>query len=212
MNAIQNALQFDQGTDAWLRAKLGVISASNISKVLAKKGTDTRSGYLAELIGQICTGQMDELNAKALDFGKVNESAARASYEFESGNKVEQVGFIYGPGQRTGCSPDGMITKKNKGVEIKVPYTSKVFIEFLTMGKIKKEYQMQCQFSLWVTGFDTWDFVNFNPRMKKNMLHFVTIERDEKTMELFNEAIPEFVSEMDALLAVAGFKFGDQWE
>lgn len=204
-------INVEQGSDAWLKAKLGVISASNISKVLAKKGSDTRNGYMAELIGQICTQQFEEINAKALEFGKVNEVSARAAYEFESGNTVELAGFIYGPDKRTGCSPDGMVTKLNKGVEIKVPFTSKVFIEFLTMGKIKKEYQMQCQFSLYVTGFSTWDFVNFNPRMKKNQIHFVTIERDEETMKLFDEAIPEFCAEMDELLGRAGFKWGDQW-
>jgi hypothetical protein len=204
-------LELEQGSPEWLQAKLGVISASNISKVLAKKGSDTRNGYLAELVAQVCTQQMEELNAKALEFGKVNEIAARAAYEFESGNVIETVGFIYGPDKRTGCSPDGMVTKLNKGVEIKVPYTSRVFIEFLAMGKIKKEYFLQCQFSLWVTGFSTWDFVNFNPRMKKNMLHYITIERDEETMKLFDEAIPEFVQEMDELLGRTGFKWGDQW-
>ena len=201
----------DQGTEHWLNMKLGVISASNISRLLAKKGTDTRNGYLAELVGQVCTGQYDEINARALEFGKVNEVAARAAYEFESGNSLEQVGFIYNLNRRVGCSPDALVKGKNKGVEIKVPFTSKVFIEFLTMGKIKKEYQLQCQFSLWVSGYETWDFVNFNPRMKKNMLHYVTIERDMETMALFDEAVPEFISEMDQMLALAGFQWGDQW-
>lgn len=207
-----NALKIEQGSEEWLKARLGVITASNISKVLAKKGSDTRNGYMAELVGQVCTGTSEELNAKALEFGKANEASARAAYQFSTGYNVEEVGFIYGPDNRTGCSPDGLITDLNKGLELKVPFTSRVYIEFLCSDKIKKEYRDQVDFCLWITGFSTWDFVNFNPRMKKNMLHIQTIERCELKMAFFNEAIPEFCHEMDLMLEKAGFSWGDQWK
>lgn len=206
-----NALKLDQGSEEWLKARLGVITASNISKVLAKKGSETRNGYMAELVGQVCTGVPEEINGKALEFGKINEVAARAAYSFETGYKIDEVGFIYGHDKRTGCSPDGLIHNLNKGLELKVPFTSRVYIEFLCSGKIKKEYLDQVGFCLWITGYSSWDFVNFNPRMKKNMIHIQTIERDEKQMAIFNEAIPEFVHEMDLMLEKAGFKWGEQW-
>ena len=62
----------DQGTPEWMSLKLGVLSGSNISKALAKKGTETRNTYLMELVGQIATRQFDEINAKSLEYGKVN--------------------------------------------------------------------------------------------------------------------------------------------
>jgi hypothetical protein len=209
-----NILQIDQGSPEWQKAKLGVISASNISKVLAKKGTETRHGYMMELIGQIATKEAEEFNAKALEWGKVNEPAARAAYEFETGNNVELAGFIYGPDKRTGCSPDGMITKLNRGLEIKNPMTGKVHADFLTMDKIKIEYIYQVQFSMWVTGFDEWDFCSFHAKFKApgTMLKILTIKRDAELMKRFDDEIPAFISEMDEHLKKLKINYGSQWE
>lgn len=209
-----NALQLEQGSIEWLQARLGVISASNISKVLAKKGTETRNGYMMELIGQIATREADEIFGKALDWGKANEAAARAAYEFDRSVKVEQVGFIYGPDKRTGCSPDGMITKLNRGLEIKNPMTAKVHVDFLAMDKIKIEYMYQVQFSMWVTGFDQWDFCSYHPKFKVpgTMFKAITIERDPALMERFSNEVGEFVMEMDAILEHLQIKWGDQWK
>lgn len=42
--------EVEQGSYDWLRARLGVITASNASSVLAKVGSATRDGYMATLI------------------------------------------------------------------------------------------------------------------------------------------------------------------
>lgn len=201
----------DQGSDAWQRLKLGVISASNISKVLAKKGTETRNGYMMELIGQIATREFDEINSKALEWGKTNEVAARAAYEFESGESTEQVGFIYNLDKRVGCSPDALIKGKNKGMEIKCPMTAKVHADFLANDKVKPEYVYQVQFSMFVTGYETWDFCSFHSRFKTNMIKIRTFERDEALMERFANELGEFINEMDAALKKIGLVYGEQW-
>jgi putative phage-type endonuclease len=208
------ALKLEQGSQEWLTAKLGVISASNIAKVLAKKGTETRAGYMSELIGQIATKEAEELNAKALSWGKENEAAARAAYQFDRDVTVESVGFIYGPDKRTGCSPDGMITSLNKGLEIKNPLTAKVHVDFLTMDKVKLEYIYQVQFSMLVTGFDQWDFCSYHPKFKVpgTMFKAITIERDPALMERFANDVGEFVSDMNKELAKLNIRFGSQWE
>ena len=205
-------LDLEQGTHEWLQAKLGVISASNISKVLAKKGTETRQGYMSELVAQIASGEVaDEIQAKALEWGKINEQSARLLYQFETGNLVDEVGFFMTDDHRCGCSPDGIIKGQSKGLELKCPYSSKVFVEFAALGKIKPEYVKQCQFSMWVTGFEAWDFANYDPRIKSKMLHYTTIERDDEMMKLFDEVVPEFISEMDEMLAKLGTSFSPQW-
>lgn len=202
----------DQGSEEWQKLKLGVLSASNISKALAKKGTEARNSYLMELVGQIATRQFDEINAKALDYGKVNEVAARAAYEFETGHKVQQIGFIYGKDKRIGVSPDGIMPTIKKGLELKCPITAKVHADFLCNDKIKPEYMYQVQFSLYVSGFETWDFASFNPSFKTNMLKIVTIEKDLKTHERFENELPEFITDLDLALAKIGLVFGTQWE
>lgn len=202
----------DQGSEEWIKLKLGVASASNASKILAKKGSETRNGYLAELVAQVATQEMPEFNAKSLEFGKNNESAARSAYEFITGHKVNQAGFIYGPGKRTGCSPDGLVDGISKGLEIKCPFTSKVHVEFLTMDKIKPEYLAQIHFSLFLTGLETWDFCSFDARFKSSMLKIHTIERSAEWHERLTNEVGEFITDMDKMLDRLGVKWGSQWD
>lgn len=205
-------LNCDQGSDAWRSAKIGVISASNISNVLAKKGTATREGYISDLIAQIATGVMPEIDGPSLRWGKENESSARSAYEFANDVTIEQVGFIYGKDRRIGASPDGIISNKKHGIEIKCPFTSKVHVDFLLMDKIKLEYIYQVQFSMFVTRFDTWDFCSYDGRMKKDLLKIHTIEKDMAMMDRFENECGEFILEVDKGLSKLGLKFGDQWE
>ncbi|MGE3608033.1 MAG: lambda exonuclease family protein [Bacteriovoracaceae bacterium] len=201
----------EQGSDEWKTPKLGVISGSNIYKVLAKKGTETRAGYLMDLVGQIATRRFDEINGKALEHGTVNEPAARAAYEFETGHKVEQTGFIYCEERRIGVSPDGLIPSINKGLEIKNPFTSRVHADFICNDKVKPEYQLQVMFSLYVTGFETWDFCSYHSAFKTSMLKIKTFERDKNIFERFENEIPEFLNELDEALKKINLKWGDQW-
>lgn len=204
-----NPYEVEQGSPEWRSMKLGVISASNVAKVLAGKTTATRENYMCDLVAQIATREMPEIKAAPLDWGKQNELAARSIYEFERGHEVIEVPFIYkDASMRCGISPDGYGTK---GIELKCPFTSTVFIQFACADKIKPEYIKQCQFSMWVTGAEVWDFANFDPRSEIKQFHCVEIERDEKLMKKLDEAVPEFISDMDKMLDKLGIRFGFQW-
>jgi putative phage-type endonuclease len=188
-----------QGSLEWFNLRRGVVTASNVHKALAKKGSESRSGFISELIAQIATDELPEqINARAMEWGKAQEPVARSTYEFARGVEVQEVGFILSECKRLGASPDGLIIKENRGLEIKCPFTSKVHVDFLLMDKIKLEYIYQVQFSMWVSGLDTWDFASFDPRFKKNLLKFHTIERDESLFERFKNEIGEFLIDMDA--------------
>ncbi|MWR73822.1 exonuclease, partial [Escherichia coli] len=39
---------------------------------------------------------------------------------------------------------------------------------------------------MWVTRKDAWYFANYDPRMKREGLHYVVIERNEKYMASFD--------------------------
>lgn len=204
-------LNVEQGSEDWHKGRHGVITASMVSKVLAKKGTETRAGYMADLVAQIATGSIAEIDGPSLRWGKEHEQDARSAYEFLKDIKVEEVGFIYGKDRRVGASPDGLIISQSKGVEIKCPHTSKVHVEFLVMDKIKLEYIYQCQFALWLSGLETWDFCSYDPRFKKDLLKVYTLEPDIKLFERFENETNEFIKEMDEMLAKLQISFGDQW-
>lgn len=206
------AKEAQQTSEAWLTLKLGVISASNASKLVAKPGSATRETYMAELVAQVATGIMPEISAKPMEWGKDHEDAARSSYEFMTGESTVEVPFVFMDDSfRVGVSPDFLIEGKNKGGEIKCPWNSVHYIQFLTSSKIKPEWDWQCQMTLKVLGADVWDFCQYDPRMKKNPLKVTTIGRDEKKQKTLDDAIPQFISDMDKMLSAAGFTFGEHW-
>ncbi|MFT6347124.1 MAG: hypothetical protein ACJAYB_000105 [Psychromonas sp.] len=187
----------------WVREQLPIISS------------ETRASYMNELIGQIATGLIpDEIKAKQLEHGKFWEPDARAAYSAKRFQTVEEIAFIYNNNSmRAGCSPDGIIKGLPEGLELKCPYSSSVFIDFAGRGKIKPEEIVQCQFSMWVTGFERWNFAKFDPRNKNcKKLHCVTLVRDEKMIAEIQAGYDSFVIEMDHLLESMGMSFGMQWQ
>lgn len=207
--------EVQQGEYDWLRARLGVITASNSRSVLAKQGSATRDGYMAVLIGEIATGApLDGSmpSGRAIEWGNENEGAARECYSFMSGDAVSSFPFVYSDGMRCGCSPDGLIKSKQKGIEIKCPYNTRYHIELLVDGRMKNEYMDQVQYSMWVTGANEWEFCSYDPRMKANIIKYMTVERSDKHMKLFDDAVPQFLLEMDRKMQLIGLKFGDQWK
>ncbi len=226
-----NPPEIDQTSDEWHMLRLGVFTASKAECLIKKKhgskgteyGTDylpasskdsKRNTYLMELVSEVATGRSpNEVSAKPLQWGRDNEDLARATYEAATFSTVNTMPFIYKDTDlRAGISPDGLISDNRGGLELKCPWASKVFIEFLADETIKHEYRHQCQFSIWVTGADYWDFASFDPRMiNTKKLHHVRIERCEKAMAVFDEAYIDFVTDMDKALDRIGATFGQQW-
>jgi len=201
----------EQGSKEWLIMKLGVLSATGADSLLAGPTTGKRKGYIAKKVAEIATGQSAHVTSKQMDWGNEHEDAARSFYEFYTGNVIEELPIVYrDTTYRTSCSPDGLGEKK--GFEVKNPFTSQVYIEFITDDKIKTEYIKQCQFGMWVTKREEWDFANYDKRMLKHPFHYVTLERDPKMMKSFDDAVPSAVREMDLMLEKIGMKFGDHWE
>lgn len=208
----------EQGGEDWMRLRLGVITASEVSNVIAKPRsgtawTDMKKAYFHTLLAEVCTGVSPEVNAKALAWGKQHEMDARTLFEFTSGVQVTEAPIIYRDDSlRTACSPDGLCSN-DFGLELKCPFTSRDFVKFRLGGfdAIKSAYMAQVQYSMWVTGKDAWFFANYDPRMKREGIHHVIVERDEKFMAEFDTHVPDFIEKMDLALAEIGFTFGDQW-
>lgn len=182
-----------------------------IRESLPRVYSDMRNGYLHELIGQVCTGEIKEqFPFKQAEWGHEKEDIARSIFEFQANKTIKQAGFIYkDESQRAGISPDGLVEGELAGLEIKCPWDTKWHIDFILAEKIKPEYIEQCQFSMWVTGYEKWYFASYDPRMKSNRLHYVTIERDEIFMKKYDDAYKIFISEMDSKLEKLGFNFDD---
>lgn len=222
----------DQTSDKWHLLRLGVFTASKAECLIKKKhgskgheyGVDflpatskdsKRNTYMLELVSEIATARIpDDISAKPLQWGRDNEAAAREAYEAATLTTFSEIPFIYRDTfMRAGISPDGLNDDDTGGLELKCPWSSKVFVDFLANEEIKPEYRHQCQFSMWITGRQYWDFANFDPRMvNTKKLHYVRIERCPEAMALFDEAFAGFVIDMDKMLERIGAEFGQQWD
>lgn len=202
----------EQQSYEWHKMRLGVITGSMVSKVLMGKDTQGRQTYMAQLAAEVATGEPKEFGSfKQTEWGNENEPKAIETYQFITGSAVSRVPFLYAiDNMRCGASPDGVTD--DRGVEIKCPYTSEMHLMALTNGFMKKDYQWQVQFSMWVSGLNRWDFCSFDPRMKRNNLHIIECEASEKHQATLSDAIPQFIHEMNQMLEAAGFQWGEQWQ
>lgn len=211
-------LDHPQGSDEWLKARLGVITASQAHALLPDSRTKTfkykeaRQTYMNQLIAEVCTGQAEELNAKALEWGKLNEDAAIAAYSLASGNDIEKISLAYSDEtRRAGASADFIVKNQNKGGEVKNPINPIHHVHFLFEEEMKPEYMTQIQFGMWVFKWDQWDFGSHQPKMKKSSFHYKTFEKNKELMSYFDFEVPKFCHEMDQKLKQLGIDFGAQW-
>jgi hypothetical protein len=209
--------KIEQGSDDWKIMRLGVITASRAKDLTAKNRSgkgwgEARKTYLRQLVAEVATGQAKEQGKfKPTEHGHEHEATAREEFSFAMNLPVIPIPFIYGDvTMRYGCSPDG-IAGTDSGLELKSPFTTEVYLNFLLDDEIKSEYIDQCQFSMFSSNLNYWHFANYDPRMKKKGFYAVTLERDEEKMEIFQEAVDSMIFDMDSELARLGFVFGDQW-
>ena len=193
-------LDCEQGSEEWLAARLGIPTATGFENIVTATGKKSASyiKYMAELIEESILGGGDTFKSGFMERGNQLEPQARAAYEFLTGNDVIQVGGVYlNEDREVMVSPDGLIPSLKKGLEIKCPKMS-THIRYLLEGGLPSEYVIQVQANLWVTGYETWDFVSYCPEYQKQTLYLFTAERDEKLMKAFDEHIPQFVKTLKA--------------
>lgn len=163
---------FDQQSPEWFSARLGKVTASRISDVMAKTKTGpsaSRKNYLMQLLCERLTGRKEEsyVNA-AMQRGTELEAIARSAYEVDKGVMVEEVGFVLCPGiEMAGASPDGLVGDDGL-IEIKCPNTAQ-HVEFLRTGKIDPGYELQMLFQMICTGRQWCDYVSFDDRLPEEL-------------------------------------------
>lgn len=191
-----------QGTDEWLNARLGKVTASRIVDVMAKPTTATYQNYQAQLVCERLTGQPTEFHVTpAMQHGTDTEPQARANYEFATAFDVQEVGFIPHPNlAMAGASPDGLIGTDG-GLEIKCPQPPK-HMKTLMGAKIDRGYVFQMQWNMACTDREWWDFVSYSNEFPEALrCHIQRVPRDAEVVEEITAKVTQFLAECDALYA-----------
>lgn len=194
----------EQGSEAWLQLRLGKITASRITDVIAQVKSGEAAGrenYRIELVCERLTGKPTEGFTNAhMERGTELEPFARAWYEVEKGEFVKQVPFVDHPTiKNAGASPDGIIGEGL--IEIKCPM-AKTHIKYLLEDRVPAKYmpqmawQMACTHSKWV------DFVSYCPELPADMQMFIKrYERDDAYIAELEAKVIEFDIEVEQVIA-----------
>ena len=187
----------DQGTEEWLQARLGFVTASNFATVRSKgSGRDT---YMWRLAGERDSGELAPKSYTNSNMKRGNEleAEAREFYECNRLRQVEQVGFVQRDND-VGGSPDGLVGEDGI-IEIKCPLNA-THLKTIRYGKMDTKYIPQVQGLLWITGRQWCDFISYAPSATTPMF-VIRIERDAKYIAELAGKVGLFVSELKENLA-----------
>ncbi len=156
---------FDQGSDEWEAARLGMVTASVMGQLVTptlKVAANMESRAITALLAaERITGWVDERFVGAdMERGWEDEPLARDLYS-KTYAPVTEVGLITRDdwGFTIGCSPDGLVGEVG-GIEIKSRRPKKHLATILA-NQVPAENMAQVQTSLLVTGREWWDFLSY---------------------------------------------------
>ena len=191
----------EQGSEEWLKMRLGVVTGSKFKDVMAGGQGKTRKAYMYQLAAEILTGEQQEtFSNQYMEWGTQTEPQARAMYELRNECDVKEVAFIkQNPEARIGVSPDGLVGDYGL-VEFKCPKTT-TQIETFISGKMPSSHKAQVQGQIMISGREWCDFVSFDPRINGDASWFcVRVERDQKYCNEMYSSILSFIDELDELV------------
>lgn len=158
-----------QNTEEWYEARRGIVTASEVHKLLTSKGAvatnQTSRAYIAELAAERITGQVEPFyETWDMQRGHTEEVYARQAYE-EHHAPVTEVGFMtrdLGDGVLLGYSPDGLVDPVGS-IEIK---SRKARIQISTIfNGVPNSNMPQLQAGLVVSGRQWIDYCSYSNGM-----------------------------------------------
>lgn len=196
-----------QRSPEWFAARAGRLTGSVASDIVAelKKGGEPacRRDLRTKLVLERLTGRSledDYLNADMKRGIELEPEALRA-YEAESGNLVQQTGFLAHDELRVGCSLDGHIGDFDGIVELKCPRPAN-HLRYLKGGVLPAEHRFQILHNLYVTGASYAVFGSYCADFPEPLRLFrVLVERDETAIKSYELIVRMFLAEVDKELA-----------
>jgi len=159
-----------QGTDEWLAARCGLLTASEmkliITPTLKTASNDKERAHLYELLAQRITRYVEPAYiSDDMLRGREDEIEARALYA-ERYAPVREVGFVTRDdwGFTLGASPDGLVGDDGM-IECKSrrqKYQVQTIVEHWRDGTTPDDYTLQVQTAMLVTGRKWCDLISYS--------------------------------------------------
>jgi len=198
-----------QGTDEWLEARLGVLTASEMSKVITPtlkvaNNADSRA-HVFDIASQRLTNHIEPgFISDKMQRGHDEEELAVATYS-EHVAPVARAGFITNDkwGFTLGYSPDGIVGDDGL-LECKSrdpKYQIQTIIEHVVENECKtipKEYMLQCQTGLLVSEREWLDFISYSGGLH---MAVIRVYPDEEIQKAIIDAATNFEVAVQSVLS-----------
>jgi hypothetical protein len=185
-----------QNSEAWLKARMGMPTASAFSKILAKGEDKVRRTYLMTLACERLTGRPDPGwgGNEHTERGHAMEGEARDMYAFQAAADLTEVGFI--TDGKKGCSPDRLIGEDG-GLEIKTALPH-ILGEILLKNEVPTTHTAQVQGSMWVCKRQWWDVAIYFTGMP---IFIKRVHRDEAYIQTLATEVDKFTADLNGVVA-----------
>lgn len=158
--------QIIQGSDEWLQLRCGILTASEMKKILTPTLKTANNGetrvHAYELAFQRISQHVEpQYVSDAMLRGQEDEIYARAEYS-EHYAPVTEMGFVtsHNLGFMIGYSPDGLVG--DDGLIEAKSRAGKYQVQTIATDEVPEEYMLQLQTGLLVTGRKWIDFISYS--------------------------------------------------
>lgn len=193
---------FEQRSEEWQRARLGIPTSSEFHRIVTPKGklSEQSAGYMHALLAEWALGApLPSIQTDFMERGTDREDEAVRAYEFETGLTTETVGFITTDDGMIGCSPDRLacVSGREEGdgdkylgcLEIKCP-AANTHLGHMVQRTLDEKHRPQTQGQLWITGRAWVDTVSYYPGLPTVVIRS---QRDGDYIAKLSEAVESFV-------------------
>lgn len=195
--------QLEQGSESWLEARRGILTASVIGKLITSTlkvaNNETSRTIIRTLAAERITGHVEPVFVSYdMEFGSFVEPYVRDHYaEHYTKETVTEVGFMVRDhdGYRLGYSPDGLVGDDGL-IEIKSrkPHIQlKAFLE----DQVPAENMAQIQTGLLVSGRQWCDYISYCGDMP---LYIRRITPTPQWQQTITQTLQEFEGEMNHII------------
>ena len=184
----------EQGTQEWLRLRLGVPTASRFGDIYTGSGKASASAdaYMYTLLAEIVANEPQQgFVSDAMERGTMMEPEAVSAYEIIRDVTTKIIGFVTNAEGTIGCSPDRM------GLEVKCPALH-THLKYLVDNKLPTKYIPQVQGCILLCEADHWDFMSYHPDARPLI---VRVDRDEKYISELSKHLQQFLGKLNGARA-----------
>ena len=192
--ALQIFNELEQGTDEWLAARCGLVTASVVGKLITPStvkpaNNDTSRGLTAALVAERITGHVEPFHeTEDMRRGSLDEPFAREVYS-ENYAEATEVGLMVRDdwGFKIGFSPDGLVGDDGL-IEIK-SRNQKIQLGTILADEVPLGNMAQIQAGLLVSGREWLDYVSYSGGMP---LYVKRVLPDPRWFIAIIEAVSDF--------------------